>query len=876
MKKLILVDGNSIIFRAYYATAYPGAKLMQTSTGIYTNALFAFINMVDKIKEMDFDHILFAFDSKGPTKRHLMYEDYKAGRKEMPEELAQQFDLVYEYLDTVGFHYYNLPGYEADDIIGTLARLGENSNYKVDVYSSDRDLLQLVSNNVTVNLIKKGMSDISIYSPEAIKEEFELNCEQMIDFKALTGDPSDNIPGVPGVGPKTAIKLLNEYTTLENILANSENIKGVVGSRINENHDAALKSKVLVTIDKYVPIPFGLEDIKYSEGDYNELVAFYQKYELHSLARNLIRQEVSVDDIPQSKYVKLNNDLEIKKILKPNLAIYLELNIENYHQAEIWGMGLSDGKNSYFISPKLVLSSNSLKEYLEDKDIPKYGFNIKEFTVKLRCYDIFVRGFSYDLLLASYLINPNLGKEELARIAIAFECDLVKYDELIYLKGAKKRLPEPASIYEEHISSKAKAIHTLREQTLKELEEYNQLKLLNEIEIPLSLILAKMEFEGIKVNVNELENQRKELSFELEELTNSIYKDANEEFNLNSPKQLGDILFEKMNLPHGKKTKTGYSTSQDVLIKLIDEHPIINKILRYRSVSKLFQTYINGISDALTKDHKVHTIYQQALTATGRLSSIEPNLQNIPIRTVEGRKIRKMFIPSKADNYFISADYSQIELRVLAHISKDEKLIETFKKGVDIHTETARQIFHKQEITSNERRAAKAVNFGIIYGISDWGLSEDLGISVQEAEKYINSYLKIYPDVSKYMSYIVKYGQDNGYVETIFNRRRYLPELQSPVYMVRKFGERLALNAPIQGSAADILKKAMIDIDKYITDNNLKSKILLQVHDELIFEVPSDELELMNNMIPKLMTNAVKLLVDLPVSLASGKSWYEV
>ncbi len=331
-----------------------------------------------------------------------------------------------------------------------------------------------------------------------------------------------------------------------------------------------------------------------------------------------------------------------------------------------------------------------------------------------------------------------------------------------------------------------------------------------------------------------------------------------------------------MNLPHGKKTKTGYSTSQDVLIKLIDEHPIINKILRYRSVSKLFQTYINGISDALTKDHKVHTIYQQALTATGRLSSIEPNLQNIPIRTVEGRKIRKMFIPSKADNYFISADYSQIELRVLAHISKDEKLIETFKKGVDIHTETARQIFHKQEITSNERRAAKAVNFGIIYGISDWGLSEDLGISVQEAEKYINSYLKIYPDVSKYMSYIVKYGQDNGYVETIFNRRRYLPELQSPVYMVRKFGERLALNAPIQGSAADILKKAMIDIDKYITDNNLKSKILLQVHDELIFEVPSDELELMNNMIPKLMTNAVKLLVDLPVSLASGKSWYEV
>lgn len=385
-----------------------------------------------------------------------------------------------------------------------------------------------------------------------------------------------------------------------------------------------------------------------------------------------------------------------------------------------------------------------------------------------------------------------------------------------------------------------------------------------------------MEFVGIKVDTKELEKQRLDLSKEIEELTESIYDDAGLEFNINSPKQLGDILFETLNLPHSKKTKTGYSTNQDVLLKLVNDHPIINKILRYRSVSKLFQTYINGISDALTEDDMVHTIYQQALTATGRLSSIEPNLQNIPIRTREGREIRKMFIPSKPNNYFISADYSQIELRVLAHISQDEKLIETFQKGIDIHSETARQIFHTNEVSSDQRRAAKAVNFGIIYGISDWGLSEDLGISVMEAEKYISSYLKIYPDVSKYMSNIVKYGLDKGYVETIFNRRRYLPELQSPVYMVRKFGERLALNAPIQGSAADILKKAMIDLDKYIVRNNLKSKILLQVHDELIFEVPEEELELMNNIIPELMTNAVHLLVDLPVSLASGKSWYEV
>jgi DNA polymerase-1 len=856
MKKLILVDGNSIIFRAYYATAYPGAKLMQTSQGIYTNALFAFINMVDKIKELSFDHILFAFDSKGPTKRHLLYEDYKAGRKEMPEELAQQFDLVYEYLDTVGFHYYNLPGYEADDIIGTLARIAESKNYLVDIYSSDRDLLQLVTDKTTVNLIKRGMSDVSVYDPKGIKEEFDLECQQMIDFKALTGDPSDNIPGIPGVGPKTAIKLLNEYETLENILSNSDNIKGAVGVKISENRDLAIKSKILVTIDQYVPIPFGLEEIKYKVGQINDLILFYQKYELHSLARNLIRDEVKDEEIPVSKYIKLTSDEAIKKILTNNLSVYLELDMENYHQAEIWGMGLSDGKNSYFISPKLILESPSLKNYLADETISKYGFNIKELTVKLRYH--------------------NLGREELSRIAIAFECDLVKYDELIYLKGAKKRLPEPASVYEEHIASKAKAIHQLREKTLEELKVNNQLSLLNDIEIPLSLILAKMEFEGIKVDLHELKNQHDEIASELNMLTKSIYQDAGMEFNLNSPKQLGDVLFEVLQLPHGKRTKTGYSTNQDVLNKLVDEHPIIDKILRYRTISKLFQTYINGIYDSLLPNSKVHTIYQQALTATGRLSSIEPNLQNIPIRTKEGREIRKMFIPSKPNNYFLSADYSQIELRVLAHVSKDKKLIETFRKGIDIHSETARQIFKTTEVTPEMRHAAKAVNFGIIYGISDWGLSEDLKISVIEAEKYITSYLEIYPEVSKYMANIVKYGLDKGYVETIFNRRRYLPELYSPVYNVRKFGERLALNAPIQGSAADILKKAMIDIDKYLTRNNFQTKILLQVHDELVLEVPKDELELMENMIPKLMTNAVHLLVDLPVSVATGKSWYEV
>ena len=875
MKKLILVDGNSIIFRAYYATAYQGANLMQTSTGIYTNALFAFINMVDKIKELEFDHILFAFDTDQPTKRSLLYEDYKAGRASMPEELAMQFPLVNEYLDNCGFHHFSLPGYEADDIIGTLAKEANQNNYQVDIYSSDRDLLQLVNNNISVHLLKKGMQDVATYTPESIFNEFGVTHEQMIDYKALTGDPSDNIPGVPGVGPKTATKLLVEYHSLENILAHGDEIKGVLGQRIRENHDLAYKSKLLVTIDQKVPLPFGVSELKVEEPCVDDLITFYQKYELHSLARHLIRQEDKEDEV-DIKYLELFNDSQIGQVLKSDLAVYLELASDNYHQSEIWGLGLSDGIKSYFISSELVESSELLKKYLEDAKIKKQTFNLKQLLVKLKYLNINAKGFNYDLLLAAYLINPNLGKEELARIGFNFEYDNVQYDEIIYGRGAKKGLPEDEAIYKSHIASKALAIHKLKDITLKELANANQLSLFNDIEMPLSFILAKMEFEGIKVDIKELKIQNDKLSSELDQLISSIYIDTGVEFNINSPKQLGNVLFEEMKLPHGKKTKTGYSTSQQVLQNLVNEHPVINKILRYRTLSKLFQTYINGLEDSLSSDGKVHTIYQQALTTTGRLSSTEPNLQNIPIRTPEGRQIRKLFIPSKDENFLMSADYSQIELRVLAHISKDKKFIDTFNSGVDIHTRTAEEVFHTKDVTFEMRRAAKAVNFGIIYGISDWGLSEDLGISVSEAELYINRYLQLYPDVKKYMDNIIIKGTENGYVETIFNRRRYLPELTSPVYMQRKFGERLALNAPIQGSAADILKKAMVDIDKYLTKNNKQTKILLQVHDELIFEVPPFEVEEMKQIIPRLMEDAVKLEVKLPVSLDVGKSWYEI
>lgn len=875
MKKIILVDGNSIIFRAYYATTYPGATLMQTSSGIYTNALFAFINMIDKIKELSFDHILFAFDTSEPTKRHEMYDDYKAGRAPMPEELAMQFDLVEQYLEVSGFHHYKLAGYEADDIIGTVAREGSEDHYQVEIYSSDRDLLQLVNENTTVHLIKKGMGDIVSYTPQTIKEEFGLNHHQMIDYKALTGDPSDNIPGVPGVGPKTAQKLLQEYHTLDNVLANSSEIKGSVGQKIRDNHEAAIKSKILVTIDQNVPLPFKVTDLKNNHSHINDLIAFYQKYELHSLARRLIVDEDIIDN-NEFEYIKLTNDLAISQILEPNLSFYLEIDSENYHLAEIWGLGISNGKKSYFVAPEVLLSSSSLIKYLEDDLIPKNGYNIKELIVKLKYHEIEVKGFTYDLLLTAYIINPNFGKEELARITLNFEYDQVNYDEVIYGKGAKKGLPEDDKAYQAHIASKAMAIASLKDNTLAILKENDQLKLLEEVELPLAYVLAEMEYLGIKVDQVELKQQETKLSDEIDKLVTEIYIDTGVEFNLNSPKQLGDVLFEQMKLPGGKKTKTGYSTSHDVLIKLVDKHAVIKKILRYRTLAKLFQTYINGLKDAIFDDGKVHTIYQQALTTTGRLSSIEPNLQNIPVRTPEGREIRKLFIPSNYKNYLLSADYSQIELRILAHVSEDKVLINAFNKGADIHTETAREVFHVDNVTPNMRSAAKAVNFGIIYGMSDWGLSDDLGISVKEAEQYINKYLEVYPDVKKYMTKIVEYGTKQGYVDTIFNRRRYLPELTSKVYMQRKFGERLALNAPIQGSAADILKKAMVDIEKYLTQNHKETKILLQVHDELILEVPPHELEEMKEKIPSLMTSAVKLLVDLPVSLAIGKTWYEI
>lgn len=870
MKNLILIDGNSIMFRAYYATAFPGATLMQTSKGEYTNALFAFANMFEKIVTNGEDHVLVAFDTGEPTFRHKDYVEYKAGRKEMPEELREQIPRVHEYINLQGIKTYKKVGYEADDLIGIYAKEASKKGIKVDIFSSDRDLLQLVDDNITVNLLKSGMKEVAKYTPKSLFDEFELTHEQIIDLKALMGDSSDNIPGVPGVGPKTATRLLKKYDTIENIYENIDELKGKLKENLENNKELAILSKYLVTILTEGELDYSLEDLKREKHDVNDLITFFQKYELHSLVRRLDSEPTVVEDIDIEE---INDEKRLKEVLKDYTSVHFEFSDPNYHNADLWGIGYYDSVNSYFINPEL-LNTDTMKNYLLNS--PKYTYDFKANKVYSLWNGLDFKNVKFDLLLAAYLIDSHYGREEMKYIVSKFEYEDMEYDETIYGRGAKKGLPEDTIIYKKHIASKARAIYKLKDKLSKKLEELNQSKLLNDVEIPLSKVLAKMEFEGINISKEELLNQEKELTDRLNTLTKEIYKHANKEFNIRSPKQLGEILFEELELPVIKKTKTGYSTNAEVLNKLKGKHEIIDFILEYRELDKLYSTYIKGLQNVIFDDGKIHTIYKQALTTTGRLSSVDPNLQNISVRTVEGKRIRKAFY-AKENKYFLSADYSQIELRILADIANVQGLIDAFKNNEDIHTDTARKVFNNDsDVSSEERRIAKAVNFGIIYGMQAWGLSEDLNITVKEAESFIEKYFQAYPEVLVYMEEIKKFAKENGYVETLIKRRRYIPELKSRVFFQRSFGERTALNAPIQGTAADIIKLAMIDLDNYLEENNKKTKILLQVHDELILEVPEDELEEMESKVPEIMNNAFKLKVDLKTNYLVGKTWFDV
>ena len=870
-KKLVLIDGNSLLFRAYYAL-----PLLHNDSGVYTNAVYGFTNILLNILEEEKPtHMLVAFDAGKTTFRHSSYKEYKGGRQKTPPELSEQFPLTRELLKAFNIPQYELDLYEADDIIGTLSLEGDKNDWEVKVISGDQDLLQLVSKQVTVDLTKKGVSEVVSYTPDSIVKEMELSAEQIIDLKALMGDSSDNIPGVPGVGIKTATKLLKEYKTLDNIY---ENIDNITAKKLNENlrkyKEDAYLSYQLATIKRDTPIDISLEDVSYSGYNNDDVIKLFQTLEFRSLIERMggeqkVEKEVNV---PFEIIEKIESDYLVNGSI-----LNVEMIDDNYHDAKIEAISLVNQKGNYVIHTEDALKSQIFIEWLEDEQEEKSIFDVKATTVALLNHDIQLKGVNFDLLLAAYIIDPAQKNEDIPSIARRLGHRYVQMDEEVYGKGAKRHVPE-FEVIAEHVAKQGHALYELRDELIAGLKENEQYDLFMNLELPLAQVLAQMEHEGIKVDVNKLKEMDVEINGRIEVIEKRIHELAGEDFNVNSPKQLSVILFEKLELPVIKKTKTGYSTAADVLEKLEKEHDIIPEILMYRQLKKLHSTYIEGLLKVVYKDtNKIHTRFNQALTQTGRLSSTEPNMQNIPVRLEEGRKIRQAFIPSTEDAVIFAADYSQIELRVLAHISGDEKLSQAFKDDKDIHTQTAMDVFHvdKDTVDGQMRRQAKAVNFGIIYGISDYGLSQNLNISRKEAGEFINQYLTIYPKVKEYMDDIVKEAKHKGYVTTIMNRRRYLPDITSRNFNQRSFAERTAMNTPIQGSAADIIKKAMIDLQLELKKQNFKTNLLLQVHDELILDVPKNELDAIIELVPRIMENTVKLNVPLKVDYSYGASWFD-
>jgi DNA polymerase-1 len=873
-KKLVLIDGNSIAYRAFFAL-----PLLNNHKGVHTNAIYGFAMILMKILEEEKPtHILVAFDAGKTTFRHQTFSEYKGGRQKTPPELSEQFPFIQELLDAYGVPRYELENYEADDIIGTLSRKAEKEGFTIKVISGDKDLTQLSSPKTTVCITRKGITDIEEYTPEHIQEKYGLAPRQIIDMKGLMGDASDNIPGVPGIGEKTAIKLLKQFESLENLLSSIDEVSGnKLKEKLAEYKNQAMMSKQLATIATSAPVDIELSEIEYEGMDLSKVVSLFKELEFQSLLERIgtdsgkeVSKELKTIDF------RMIDDVN-ETILTNDTALYVEILEENYHRAEIVGFALANETGNYYLSTENALKSSEFKKWAESESFTKIVFDAKRSEVALRNRGIHLKGMKFDLLLASYILNPSETVNDVASIGNRYGFSDVQTDEVFYGKGAKRKIPDEPHLAE-HLARKAYAIYHLAEKLTRELIDNEQYELFTQLEMPLSLILADMEFQGIKIDEECLKKMGEENKEQLLNLEKKIYELAGEEFNINSPKQLGVILFEKLGLTPIKKTKTGYSTSADVLEKLEHQHQIVKEILHYRQLGKLQSTYIEGLLKVMDpKTKKVHTRFNQALTQTGRLSSTDPNLQNIPIRLEEGRKIRKAFVPSEPGWLIFAADYSQIELRVLAHIAGDKNLIEAFQSGLDIHTKTAMDVFHvgKEEVTPNMRRQAKAVNFGIIYGISDYGLSQNLGITRKEAAKFIDRYLESYPSVKEYMEEIVKEAKQKGYVSTLLHRRRYIPEITSRNYNVRSFAERTAMNTPIQGSAADIIKKAMIDMAERLKSEGLKARLLLQVHDELIFEAPEEEIELLKQIVPEVMENAIELKVPLKVDYAYGPTWFD-
>lgn len=852
MKKVILVDGNNLMFRSYYATAYTG-NVMKNSKGLATNALYGFVGMMNKIiNEEKPEYIMVAFDI-GKNFRKEKYDFYKEGRQATPDDLKMQMPIAREILSAWGIKYYELAPYEADDIIGTFAKkCEEDPEYNGTIISSDKDLLQLLSDEVDIKLLKQKNEFIR-YNPKSFKEDWGIEPIRVIDYKAIAGDASDNIPGVKGIGDKGALKLLTEYDSLEDIYEHIDEIKGKTKEKLEESREAAFQSKEIATIFRDVPIEASLEDCAYHGPDLIKLNKIYEDLEFYSYIKKNVMGSKPVDNKIDYKYVK---DVEDLKELEDKISVYIECDQENYHNADIVGMSISDSKNNYFIDNTML---EDIIPLLNGKEIMTFDQKKNYCLLKREGLEISVKD---DIMISTYLLNINLKDD------IAFLMNNNGTEVTFYAQSLKEGFKK------ETIIQKSRFIYDNNSKYIEQLEKEEMLKLYREVEMPLIEVLGSMEFNGIRVDKKILEEQESELEGRIKELEQEIYVEAGEEFNIASPKQLGVILFEKLNLPFAKKTKTGYKTDVSILNKLYN-YPIANKILEYRGLSKIKSTYLEGLANYIKEDGKIHTIYKQNLTRTGRLSSVEPNLQNIPTRDEEGKKIRKAFLPEF--DMFLSSDYSQMELRVMAHISGDKTLQQAFINNEDIHTRVAADIngISLEEVTPYQRKTAKAVIFGIIYGISGFGLGENLEISPKEAKEFIDKYYELYPGVKKYMDDKIKEAYEVGYVKTLFGRKRVIEELQNKNFMIRQSGERIALNTPIQGTSADIMKIAMVEIFKKMNENNIKSKMLLQVHDELIFDVIKEEKDKLEKIVKDTMENCVKIDVPFKVSVDYGNNWYE-
>lgn len=857
MKKVILVDGNNLLFRSYFATAYSG-NMMKNSKGFPTNGLYGLVNMLNKIiREEKPEYMLVAFD-KGKTFRHEKYLDYKGGRNETPDDLKKQFSVAKKLVPLMGIKCFEIDNYEADDIIGTYSKMALiDPEFETTIVSSDKDLLQLINEETEVKLLKQ--KDYIRMNEETFMDTYGIKPIRMIDLKGLMGDASDNIPGVKGIGEKTALKLLQEYDSLENVYDNIDNIKGATKQKLIDGKESAFMSKDIATIYNEVPVTYSLEELKYDGPDVDSLREMYSDLEFYSFLKDF-KETGKKEEKLEYKIIENVNDLKLKE----KVSVYLEISETNYHNADIYGMSLYDGENAYYV-PFEVLKEN--KNILDGKEI--YTYDLKKMIVSLNKYDIDIKNCTFDAMIAGYILNYNV-KDDIAYLANTFNYDITLFDNF------KKEKNVSTEAFADLTVRKAKFIYDIKDEFINKMKEEEQLELFTNIEMKLSFVLASMEIEGVRVDTKVLDEMGENINKKLDELTSEIYNYAGEEFNVQSPKQLGEILFEKLEIPYPKKKKTSYSTAREILDKIVDYHPIVEKIIEHRTLNKIYTTYIVGIKNCVKEDGKLHTIYTQTLTRTGRLSSIEPNLQNIPIRYKEGKEIRKAFIPEE-NSVFLSSDYSQIELRMFAHMSGEQNLIDAFKHHLDIHTKTAMDIYHvsKDEVTKNMRRDAKAVNFGIIYGISSFGLAEDLGVDIKTAKKFLDNYLETFPGIKNYMDKIIKDAYEKGYVKTIMNRKRNIDELYNTNHMIKVQGERMALNTPIQGSSADILKKAMIDIYNEFNRLNLKSKMILQVHDELIFNVKNDELEKVKEIVINFMENAYKLNVPLEVDVEIGKNWYD-